>query len=352
VVVNDVVRIIYDLALEAKENGYNVTVLHEINGFKCKWLTDYDSKYKSVNIEYIITKKSAKSKKESQRYSFIPTDTLIVPDMFQDIFDNINEVKLIQKILLVTGYAGLGALAPGATYKQLGVERCIFLGKKLKDDYEKVFPNLVGNYLMDYKIDTKLFDKTIVNTKEIYPVICISNIGNTKLSQQVVNIFYNLYPNLNVFSFKLIARDSYEDYVNSLAHSCLFVNLDDNLGFKKSLIESINMGVPVTTFNRRELEDDTDLVEFTVVFDRDAFSIAKFLSQFCAYWLSNSSTIALDEVRALASKLQIEETYKVDKYNESVKSIFTSLQEERVKYFLSIKQTMEKSELNDTEVKQ
>lgn len=343
VVVNDIVKTIYDIALEVSNLGIQVVVLHEINGFRCKWLADkeFDLKYGSLNIEYVIQKVSKKSKKETHQYSFKPSDTIIVPDVFQEVFDNLFEVKLVQKVLLVTGYSGISALPNGSNYTQLGVSGFLFLEKKLKDDYEELFHIQNNSYLLEYKVDKKIFDNSNVKAREVYPVITISNIGNVKLSQQVINIFYNLYPNLGMFSFKLISRENYSDYLETLKHSCLHLILDEQLGFKKALYDIINMGVSVATFSRRELEYDKDLKEFVEMFNEDPFVIAQFLGQYCSFWLDNPSSVVLDEVKGLKDRLKLE-TYTNESFHNSVQSSFKGLQEERIKFFSSIKSTVEK----------
>lgn len=342
VVVNDIVRVIYDVALTVHNLGYNVVMLHEINGFKCKWIEGEE--YKKLHIDYVIQKPGKKSKKEKHQYSFKPSDTLIVPDVFQEVFENTYEVKLIQKVLLVTGYSGLAALPNGINYNQLNVSAFLFLEEKLKDDYVTVFPDIENaSYLLEYKLDKKVFDPANISLQEIYPVIAISNIGNVKFSQQVINIFYNLYPNLNVFSFKLVSRNNYEEYVNSIKHSCLYVNLDEMVGFKKPILEAINMGVNVATFDRRELSKDTELIDYIQTFSKDPFEAASFLAQYCIYWLSNSSSKVLNEVNALKTRINLDK-YSDQTYLESVKKSFSTLQENRVKFFSSIKTTIEKNE--------
>lgn len=342
VVVNDIVRTIYDLATTVHNLGYKVVVLHEINGFKCKWLEG--DEYKKLHVDYIIQKQGKKSKKEKYQYSFKPSDTLIVPDVFQEVFENTYEVKLIQKVLLVTGYSGLGALPNGINYNQLNVSAFLFLEEKLKEDYETVFPDIVNSsYLLEYKLDKQVFAPEKVSLREIYPVIAMSNIGNVKFSQQVINIFYNLYPNLNVFSFKLVTRNSYEEYIDSIKHSCLYVNLDEMLGFKKPILEAINMGVNVATFERRELSKDTELADYIQTFTKDPFEAASFLAQYCIFWLSNSSSKVLKEVEGLKTKINIDK-FTDESYLDSVKKSFSTLQENRVKFFSSIKTTIEKNE--------
>lgn len=341
VIINDLAKIIYDTALKASKLGYEVVILHELNGFKCKWLYELNEEYKNLKVDYIIKQKSKKSKKTKQQYSFKPSDTIIIPDVFQEIFDNIYEAKLIQKVLLVTSHLGIGALQPGFNHVQLGIKGFLFLEKSLQDDYNYIFGELPISKVLKYDIDLELFSPDKRNNKEVYPVITISNLGNVKFAQQVVNTFYNLYPFLNVFSFKIINRENYEEYVESLKRSCLFLNLDDQLNTNKTILEAINLGIPVATFNRRELNNNEDLKELAIeiqAFNKELFEVVEFLGKFCSFWLFTSNTFFESEQKQLKANLNLDIWNK--ETTKNVEEIFSSLQEERVKFFASIQKTI------------
>lgn len=350
VIVNHIVKKIYDIAYALHKSNFNVIILHEIKGYKCNWLFQEKkySDYKDLKVEYIIEKKSKKSKKEKNTYTFKPTDTLIVPDVFQDMLENLKEVTLLQKVVLITSYAGITNLIPGTSYKNLNVSSAIFLDKKVKEDYESLYPELTKTYLLNENdmVDEEIFNKEKVNNKEIYPVIGISKLGNEKLAQQVTNLFYNKFPNLRVFAFKILDRENYDEYVESLKHCCLYFNLDDTLGFREPLIEAMKMGIPTATYNRRELETDAKFKEEVVVATRDAFSIVEFLGNFCSYWLTNSNVDISNYVLNYTEELLIS-NLELKNMQQSVIPIFEDLHQERIKFFASIKKTIEGHDSNE-----
>jgi len=350
VIVNHIVKCIYDIAYALHSLNYKVVILHEIKGYKCNWLlkdSQY-SKYKDLNVEFVIEKKSKKSKKEKDQYSFKPTDTLIVPDVFQDMLENVKEVTLLQKVVLITSYNGIANLKAGSSYKNLDVNSLIFLEEKLKKDYTELFPEVNNKFYLplDKLIDITKFNKAIVDTKTIYPVIGISKIGNEKLAQQVTNLFYSKFPNLRIFSFKLVDRNNYEEYVESIKHCCLYFNMDDVLGFRQSLLEVMNMGVPTATFERRELLDDVELYEEVIVAKRDAFSIADFLGNFCSYWLTHANNSMSNHIDLIINKQNINQL-DTETLQNIIRPIFEELHQERIKFFASIKKTIEENELNE-----
>jgi hypothetical protein len=335
--VNNLVKLIYETAYEVEGLGYNVLILHEINGFKCKWLFELeDYKHlKDLKIDYIIKKQSKKSKKQKANYSFKPSDTLIVPDQFQEILDNLAEVKLIQKVVLVSSYTGLSSLSPGVDYSVLGVKKLIFTEKKLMEDYESLF-----------KIDSILADKYPINqetfvprtdVKQIFPTICVSNIGNNELTQEIINVFHAKYPHLRTFTFKILARDSFANYVECFHHCALLLILDKNMGNNQMILEALNMGVPVGTIYRRESENE--LLE-SIFFGHNSFEIADSLASFCQTWLNNSTAIITKEVIAFAHKLDIA-SYSYEDYSQQLLKGFQEIQMDRVKYFAGIKQSID-----------
>lgn len=338
-IVNNLVKLIYETCYSVKQLGYEVIVLHEIDGFKCKWLFEQKEykHLKELKVEYIIKKKSNKSKKTKSNYAFKPSDTLIVPDQFQEILDNLIDVKLVQKVIFVSSYTGLSALPLGVDYSVLGVKKFLFLEKKLKDDYESLFK--LDSILIDkYPINEIFYQKR--NVKEIYPSICISNIGNNELTQEIINIFYSKYPNLRTFTFKILSRDNFENYIDCLTHCAALLILDKNLGNKQIFYEAINMGIPIFSFNRRECEGELKENSFC---GNDSFEIVDNLSIFCQHWLTLSTNFFTKQIETLGDKLGIKEyTYK--NYTKQLKFAFEDLQQERIKYFSGIKQSIEKEE--------
>lgn len=350
-VVNNLVKIIYDMAYHLGKAGFNVLVLHEISGFKCKWILNNEhlKDYNNIKIDYIIKKKSKKSKKEKNNYSFKPTDTLIVPDVFQEVLENILELKLVQKVLLVSSYLGLGSLKPGTNYKQLDVTSFIFLEKKLMEDYASLFKEKENNfYLLDsYSINKDIFNYNSVKESEIYPTIAISAIGNVKLASQITSIFYNLYPRLSVFSFKIIDRSNYEEYTESLLHSCLFLILDETMGFRQIATESMTLGIPTLTFQRRELTFINGMKEEVCVLSKDPFEIAEVISLYCIHWLAESNHDIREEVLDIVNKMQVEHSDL--EFKERLIECVDNIKKDKVKMFASIQQSFDKAQSSNAQ---
>jgi hypothetical protein len=339
-VVNNLTKLVYETAWEAKKLGYNVLVLHEINGFKCKWLFENEENkhLRQLEVDYIIRKKSAKSKKTRADYAFKPSDTLVIPDQFQEMLDNISEVKLIQKVVLVSSYTGLSSIQPGHDYNNLGVSKVLFTEPKLLEDYSSLFQ--FEHLMLDkYPVNKTFFNKEKRKVSDILPNVCISNIGNNDLTQEIINIFYNKYPQLRTFTFKIMPRDNFDYYLDSLKQTALFLVLDKNMGNRQMIYEALAMGVPVATFKRREI--DSALAE-NINFGSDAFEIADSIADFVQAWLTMPTSTINTHLNTLVDSLNLEQ-YSYENYNSQLHIALKELQDNRVKYFTGIKQSLEEN---------
>ncbi len=334
-VVNPLVKMVYDIAHYVQNAGYNVVVLHEINGFRAKWLYEHDDfkDYRKVPVEYIMNKAGKKSRKDKNLYTFKPSDTLIVTDAFQEMLENLAaepSLRLVQKVVLVTGYMGLKSLSPGTDYEKLGVSSMIFFDDSVRNDYEDLFA-LGRTYLLDNYPIASTFSADKTQTDNIYPVIGITSIGNNDIAQQLINIFYNKYPNFSMFTFKIIGRDTLDDYIDNITSSAGVVLLDKDVVTKQSALEIINTGTPIFLNNRREYHQDQMLMSNFVV-EGDMFDMANRIAEFCQYWLTVPNQDIKDHVLQLGVVADLA-ARKSDLFESEVVSIFDDLHNNRAHTF-------------------
>lgn len=340
--VNPLVKLVYETAFEVKKAGYNVIILHELNGFKAHWLYDHSDyeEYRTLPVEYIINKVSKKSKREKNMYSFRASDTLIVTDAYQDMLDNIlseESLKLVQKIVLVTGYMGLSSIQPGMDYNRLNVNSLIFFDESIKADYDKLF-NTKAYLVNNYPISNG-FKKNTVDPSEVYPVIGITSIGNNDKAQQLINVFYNRYPNLSMFVFKVISRDNMETFIDNLATSAAIVVLDKNIVTKQMIYEYLSIGGTPIIPKRREFFDDPILMKNFVVED-DVFEMAATIANYCQYWLNTPTSEIKNTMLKLADELELDKL-TVEDFGNTVRTVFNELHDNRHKTFSGLKEMLE-----------
>lgn len=343
ILVNPLLKIVYEVALQVKNAGYNVVMLHEMNGFKAKWLYESEdyAEYRSLNVEYIMKKPSKKSKKEKNMYAFRVSDTLVVTDAFQDMLQNILSepaLKLVQKVVLVTGYMGIASISPGTTYDKLDVSSLIFFDDNIKNDYSKLFST--KNYIINNYPISKGFKRDVVIPSEVAPVIGITSIGNNEKANQLINVFYNRYPNLSMFTFKIIARDNIDLFINNVATSAAVIVLDKNIVTKQMFYECLNMGVLTIVPKRREFLDNKTIIENFVVED-DVFDMADSIAEFCTHWLNTPTSSIKNDMIKLADELDLSDR-TMEAFGETVSSIFYELQESRSNMFTNMRNSITK----------
>ncbi|MEO6304892.1 MAG: hypothetical protein ABIP51_17155 [Bacteroidia bacterium] len=327
-IVNNLSKLIYETAYEAHKAGYSVLVLHEIDGFKCKWLYE-NSFYKhlrDVPVDYIIKKKGAKTKRTSSQYAFKPSDTLIIPDQFQEMLDNLIDVKILQKVVFVSSFTGLATLQHGMDYKALGVSKLMFTEKTLAKGYSSLFsidPLFINNYPVN-----KMF--TLREEKSVLPLISVSNIGNNEFVQQVINVFYNKYPNLRIFNFRVLDRNNVELYLENLKRAALVLVLDKNLNSSQMIYEAFACGCPVGSFKRAELDDE---VAEEIYFGDTAFEIADNLALFGQAWLNNRTDLVSKSVLDIKNLKE----YTYDNFKVQVIDSIEAMKEDRVSFFTKVK---------------
>jgi len=340
--VNPLVKLVYEVALEVKKAGHNVVILHELAGFKAHWLYDHEdyAEYKSIPVDYIINKVSKKSKRQKNMYSFRASDTLVVTDAYQDMLENIlseESLKLVQKIVIVTGYMGLSSLQPGMDYNRLNVNSLVFFDENVKADYDELF-NTKSYLINNYPVSNG-FNREVIKPGEVYPVIGITSIGNNDKAQQLINVFYNRYPNLSMFTFKVISRDNMESFIDNLSTSAAIVVLDKNIVTKQMIYEYLNMGGTPILPKRREFSDNPILTKNFVVED-DIFDMASTIANFCQYWLSTPTSEIKKSMIQIADELELNNR-SLNDFGETVKAIFGELQANRQKTFGGLKEMLE-----------
>lgn len=333
--VNPLVKLVYEVALEVKKAGYNVVMLHELNGYKAHWLynTEGYTEYKELPVEYVMSKNPGKkTKKTSSVYSFSVSDTLVVTDAYQDILENIikeESLKLVQKIVLVTGYMGLASMNPGMDYNRLNVNSLVFFDDNIKKDYSELF--VTKNYIIDNYPVSKGFERNSDSSANVGPIIALTCIGNNDKAQQLINVFYNRYPHLSMFTFTILGREDMNTFIDGVRSAAAVVVLDKNIVTKQMVYEIINVGTPAILPKRREFLDNKVIIE-NFIFEDDIFDLAESIANFCNYWLHTPTENIQKEVFGAADMLFLQDR-TMDNFSVTVKNIFDELQENRFTTF-------------------
>jgi len=273
---------IYQFSNLLNKLGYNSIVLHEEYGFKPTWL---DTKFEHLQVQYLSSKKDKikKQNKSHASFTFKANDTVIVPDGFWYIMENLAEEKTIEKIVLLMSYEGLGTMKNYYNWYHFGFKKAISVGQNLMIDHQTLFPYIKFEHI-PYVIDEA---KPIENKTEIKPEIGLF-VRNKREAAQIINAFVNKYPMLSVWQFKVLRKLNSNNYIDQLAKSAILVVHDPMSGCVVPPLEAISVNIPVLLAKTRNVEH-LQSADNIIACDDSIFAVVDELAAFCYNWMFESN---------------------------------------------------------------
>lgn len=274
---------IYQFSNTLNKLGYNSIVLHEEYGFKPKWA---GNKFEHLKVQYLGSKKDKiKQKKQSHaEFSFKANDTVIVPDGFWYIMENLAEEKVLEKIVLLMSYEGLGTMQNYYNWYHFGFKKAISVGENLMRDHQALFPYI--NFVhIPYVIDIDL--EPVKDKVFIQPEIGLF-VRNKREAAQIINTFVNKYPMLSVWQFKVMRKLDMSNYLEQLAKSAVLVVFDPMSGCVVPPLEAIALNIPVVLSKTRNVEHLAGADNIIATGD-NVFDLVDDLAAFCYNWLFESN---------------------------------------------------------------
>lgn len=323
-VVNPLVKLIYDIVKVLNEENINAYVLHEHDGFKVDWLKGYGK----VKVDYLHKKVSSKGKRLKKEYEFKLSDSLFVTDVYLEVLQDlpkVAEMNLIQKTVIVTGYAGLYTMNPGQTFSNMGINNLIFFETQVMYDYEKVYKGFRSYLVSDIYSNENNLEKKDVQE----PYILVSGAGNLEYINEFANIFHNKYPLFDFIKIKVVNRASLEAFTQDVNDAILFLDMDRKYvtNFNSNL--AMQLKTPYMTINgirERSKNYSNNLLNG----ETDMFSIVESVVEYIYSWVNNSSNELYEHIY----KTKFESNNKL--FKKCFTDIVSSLKEQKKEYFSKI----------------
>jgi hypothetical protein len=331
---NSMVKIIYEYAYRLKNLNYTVRILHEVKGFKPDWL-DYEWR-KDIPISYLQEKKN--NRFTTPVFSFRPTDSLIIPDGFWTVMENVSQLRTLHKIILAFGYGGIITAKPGLNWGTLGFQDVICMSERIRDDYKILWPNL-NYYVIGYELELDLLKP--LSIEQIKPIIGVMARSREDASQ-LINIFYARYPFLDMFEFRILKKMTTHQYLKNLKECAVMVFIDEQAGHPAPPLEAIASNVPVIGIYGRGMDHLAQQEGCYWIQNKDIFLLAEELATFCMNWIKSLTKIIENK--------KILNNYKSDIIIDKLLMTFEDLQQFKVKTFVAIKEATEKGILNDEQI--
>jgi hypothetical protein len=324
------VKTIYEIAYHLKQLHFSPVIIHEVAGYKPEWLKE--PWVKELKVEFLQEKKK-QGGFTTPVFNFKSTDTIIFPEGFWSAIQSLAEARTLQKVILCFGYGGFSVVEPGRDWSMLGFTDVICMSEKLKTDYESVWP-FFNYHVLPYQLK----EVTPLDPLEIGPNIGLA-MRDRNDAQALINLFYNKYPYLNVFQFKVLRKLDTENYLDHLKHCALMVFTDRNAGHPAPPLEAIACNVPVITTSQRGMSH-LETQEGIIYVEDDMFSLVEAIKSFCLQWLENATIQIKDKT--------ILDNYKPEVIKEKISKLFDFFQEQRIKTFSAIKEAVDKGKLDDS----
>jgi hypothetical protein len=222
------IKYIYDLAVVLKSNGYNPILIHETKDYEgvSSWL---DESYMELPHQAI----------DGQNLSISPEDVIIIPELYGHVMEQIKNLPC-GKIVLCQAYDHmLETLAPGVTWSQLGIYKCITTSETQKNYISEIMKNVSVDLIEPYIDET--FSK---KEKPSKPIISIHT-RDQRVTAKIIKTFYLKYPQYRWITFRDMRGISLTDFSKFLKESFLSVWVDAESSFGTFPLESMASGTPV-----------------------------------------------------------------------------------------------------------
>lgn len=332
-VVNPLVKLMYDLALENKNNGYNTLIVHEKEGFKPSWLTGATEIYNGIPVMFLSNRAGKKSGRLKAGFNFKFTDSIYVSDLNLELVQDLSndkEFSMIQKTLIVTGYSGLYTLNPGSNLQLAGISSTIIFDEQVYLDYQDLFPGVKHNHIVSYKIDGyENFNFKVEEEGKKEPYLLLTGVGNGEKLSQIVNIFYNKYPLLNFIKLKVVNRSSISYYLNDLKGAIALVDFDRQYVTNFNSLNSWVFGVPYFSTNGyiENARNSNNLLSAEA--SLDLFSVVDYLQKMLLNYVTSTTKSVKD---TLVPNNEIISSLK-GLFESGVKKSFEDIRETKIKRF-------------------
>lgn len=222
------VKYIYDIAVSLKSNNYNPIIIHETKDYEgvSSWL---DSSYMELPHQPI----------DGQNLAISPEDLIIIPELYGHVMEQIKNLPC-GKIVLCQAYDHmLETLAPGVSWSQLGVYKCITTSETQKNYIDEVMRNITIDV-----IEPVISEVFTPKEKPSKPIVSIHT-RDQRDTAKIIKTFYLKYPQYRWITFRDMRGISQLDFSKFLKESFLSVWVDNESSFGTFPLESMASGTPI-----------------------------------------------------------------------------------------------------------
>ena len=285
---------IYNLALIAKEDGYDVSMLHTEEEFVGvgAWLGEEYTNLPHYNVN-------------KGEVGTSPSDVLFIPEIYSQVMNQTKNLPC-KRVVILQNYDYVVEQMPyAAQWGDFGIMEGITNSNYQAAELTEVFPYVKLTKVNPYI--SKIFGSTITPKKMVINVIS----KDQSDIKRIVKPFYWKYPYFKWVSFKELRNLSKEDFATALREGAITIVVDESASVMYSALEAMKSGsitmvkVPNTSL---DWADGEELPNCCVWFN-DYDTLHKQLASVVRSWITDKIPGVLEEEsKKVLSKFSYEET--------------------------------------------
>ena len=216
---------IYNLALFAKNEGYNVSMLHQDEEFVGvgEWLGEEYASLEHTNVTDGSVEVS-------------PSDILFIPEIFSNVMNQTKKLPC-KRIAILQNYDYIVEQMPlSVQWGDFGIMECIVNTEQNSRMLSEIFPYVKTRLIKPFI--GKMFGK-ISEPKNLVVNIVAKNPSDVNM---IVKPFYWKYPSFKWVSFRDLRGVPKEEFARSLREAPITIWIDEDASFGYAALEAMKSG--------------------------------------------------------------------------------------------------------------
>ena len=351
---NSSLAYIYELAKTLHDKKYNVTMLYQLQGeYTEAELYKKKTKGKQIDPSKVFTGVGEWLGKEyadiphmnisHTQWKVSPADILFIPEAFSSLmFQTYQHKAPCRRIVLLQNFSYVTDFIPyGVEWKNYGIYDVVASTKQQESLIKSVFPYVRCKTLPP--VVPSIFRKPIEPKKLLVNIIT----SDQRIANRIIKTFYWKYPMYKFISFVDLRNRPREEFAEKLREGAITIWVDNDTPFGHSAVEAIAcdnilIGKVPEMVPEWMIDEDGGLNDCGI-WTYDINVIPDLLANVVGAWMQDmvpeQLISAMDEVNT---------KYTVDKWEENVDGVMSTIINEQIKSFEQIKNSIKQKITNET----
>ena len=272
-----------------------------------------------------------------------PADILFIPEAFSSLmFQTYQHKAPCRRIVLLQNFSYVTDFIPyGVEWKNYGIYDVVASTKQQESLIKSVFPYVRCKTLPP--VVPSIFRKPIEPKKLLVNIIT----SDQRIANRIIKTFYWKYPIYKFISFVDLRNRPREEFAEKLREGAITIWVDNDTPFGHSAVEAITcenilIGKVPEMVPEWMIDEDGGLNDCGI-WTYDINVIPDLLANVIGAWMQDmvpeQLTNAMNEVNA---------KYTVDKWEENVDGVMSTIIDEQIKSFEQIKNSIKQKIINET----